>query len=163
MGGWNKGIPASTSGKGALLAWVRANVNHADEDCLIWPFGRTTNGYGQLGCFGKVLRAHRLMCELAHGEPPSPAHHAAHSCGNGHLGCVNPRHLSWKTPAENRLDSNEHGTGKGLPKPRRLTKEIARQMRSAMETTSYYDVARQFGVSPSTASKLKRGEIWKSA
>ncbi len=50
------------------------------------------------------------MCELAHGEPPTPTHEAAHSCGRGHEGCVHPKHLSWKTQSGNQLDRREHGT-----------------------------------------------------
>jgi hypothetical protein len=50
------------------------------------------------------------MCLLAHGEPPSAEHQAAHSCGKGHLGCVNPKHLRWATPSENINDQLAHGT-----------------------------------------------------
>jgi hypothetical protein len=63
-----------------------------------------------LGYLGDTLYAHRLMCQLAHGDPPTPDHIAAHSCGRGHEGCVNPNHLSWKTYSENELDKRVHGT-----------------------------------------------------
>lgn len=50
------------------------------------------------------------MCQKAHGDPPSPKHDAAHSCGRGHEGCVNPNHLSWKTKKQNQADRITHGT-----------------------------------------------------
>lgn len=33
------------------------------------------------------------MCELVYGKPPMPKHQAAHNCGKGNLGCINPKHL----------------------------------------------------------------------
>jgi hypothetical protein len=48
--------------------------------------------------------AHRAMCRLIHGNPPTPKHQAAHSCGNGRRGCVHPGHLRWATDAENRAE-----------------------------------------------------------
>jgi hypothetical protein len=90
--------------------WLLRNVGHVGDDCLIWPYSRDRHGYGQIGVKGKVQRTHRVMCGLAHGAPPSPDCHAAHSCGNGHLGCVNPKHLFWATPSQNQYDRREHGT-----------------------------------------------------
>lgn len=76
------------------------------DECLIWPLRREKNGYGRIS---NRFRAHREMCRLAHGEPSSELPHALHSCGNGHLGCVNKRHLRWGTPLENRKDALAHG------------------------------------------------------
>lgn len=75
-----------------------------------------------LGYLGRNYWAHRLMCEMAHGAPPTPKHQAAHNCGKGHYGCVNPKHLEWKTNSQNQLDRakngnalrNTHGPGSAL-------------------------------------------------
>lgn len=104
------GHPAYNKGKGRAMAWLRANVGHVGDGCLTWPFGLRSNGYGSMGYEGKIFYAHRMMCKLAHGEPPTPDHEAAHSCGKGHLACVHPQHLSWKTASENHLDRRRHGT-----------------------------------------------------
>lgn len=83
--------------------------------CLIWPYGKYPNGYGQIGVGGGTKVVSRLVCELAHGLPPTPKHEAAHSCANGHSGCVNPRHLRWATSKENKADVIAHraaGIGK---------------------------------------------------
>lgn len=102
-----------TGGKyreGAASEWLVAHVSHAGSECLTWPFGRNSRGYGAVGFRGRRVGAHRAMCILAHGEPPKANSHAAHSCGKGHEGCVNPRHISWKTPKENQRDRAAHGT-----------------------------------------------------
>jgi len=53
------------------------------------------------------------MCELVKGPAPSDNHQAAHNCGNGSGGCVNPKHLEWKTNQQNQLDRRAHGTQTG--------------------------------------------------
>lgn len=90
--------------------WLVSHVGHTGQDCLTWPFKANIDGYGMVMVNRKNWMAHRLMCELAHGLPPTPKHQAAHECGNGNKGCVNPRHLSWKTQHENQQDRWKHGT-----------------------------------------------------
>lgn len=102
---------------GEARDWMLAHVAHQGEECLLWPFSGNWNGYGHLGVNGKVMKAHRRMCELAHGKPTTPKHVAAHSCYN--RSCVNPGHLSWKTPRDNLLDRRKDGT---LTKKRWSTK-----------------------------------------
>lgn len=113
----------STKGSGKSFRWLMEHVNHQGDSCLIWPFGadRRVNR-GQLGHNGKQYWAHRLMCEMAHGAPPTQRHQATHNCGKGHYRCVNPRHLEWKTNGQNQLDRavngnalrNPHGPGGAL-------------------------------------------------
>lgn len=145
-------------GKGRNLVWLQERTSHSGDECLIWPFGRMDKGYGQVKYGDKIGKAHRVMCILAHGEPPSPTHHAAHSCGKGHEGCVNPRHLSWKTPRENRIDSNLHGTG-NVPKPRRLTFDQVQEIRGKGDKTLKV-LSEEYGVHPDTISRVRRGKFW---
>lgn len=97
--------------------WLLSQVSCADDACLIWPFFRDpANGYGRIGGGiigrpGVILWTHRVMCQLAHGAPPTK-HEASHTCGRGHDGCVNPKHLEWKTPSDNQKDRRRHGTAK---------------------------------------------------
>lgn len=101
---------SSKGGKGEAAAFLFDNVGYNGDGCLTWPFSTMPTGYGALGYLGEQHYAHRFMCELVNGPPPSPIHEAAHSCGRGKFGCVDPRHLTWKTPTGNALDSREHGT-----------------------------------------------------
>jgi len=148
---------------GAVGDYLRNTVFRYDGDeCLIWPFS-TNKGYGQI-CVGnnKLVGAHRVVCEHVHGKAPSPAHHAAHSCGNGSKGCVTKRHLSWKTPVENQADRLIHGThGRGERcATAKLSEAEVRKMRSLIGVEQQRDIAAQFGVSISLVSMIKSGKCW---
>jgi hypothetical protein len=153
----------SIKGNGAAIKWLRDHASYSDPKCLPWPFYRMPTGYGNFGYLGKSLYAHRFMCELAHGPAPSPTHEAAHRCGNGHQGCVNPKHLAWKTKDENRRESTQHGRGgrnrygnKGALRPA----DIARiwELKGTMRQT---EIAAQFGVSWQVISGIYCGRHYK--
>lgn len=81
-----------------------------DGDCYRW-IGALANGRPQVGIkLGKWqykgVYVSRIMCEEAHGPPPSPKHDAAHDTPNGCIGglCVNGEHLRWATRSENMQD-----------------------------------------------------------
>jgi hypothetical protein len=91
--------------------WLKNHVDHPSDECLTWPYALDkTTGHGSVNINRKIEDPSRVMCALVHGKPPTTKHEAAHSCGKGHKGCVNPRHLSWKTHAENMADTLVHGT-----------------------------------------------------
>lgn len=99
-----------TAPEGAGLDFLHSLVKHSGEECVAWPYSRNPQGYGQTYYRAEVMGAHRVMCMLEYGGPPSDKHQAAHSCGKGHLGCVNPRHLRWATAQENIKDKFDlHG------------------------------------------------------
>ena len=129
------------------------------DDCLPYPFCRDSKGYGQCGLNGKVLRAHRLMCQIAWGDPPTPKHQAGHDCGNGAKGCCNPRHLSWKTNGENQLDKRRHGThdnGGGRTGGGKLTKEQIKQIQALRGVVPITALADMYGVKRGTIDRWHR-------
>jgi hypothetical protein len=132
---------------------------YAGDKCLIWPYSRTVKGYRQIG---RNQIVSRLACERVHGPAPSPQHQAAHNCGNGHLGCVNPRHLSWKTVKENHADKIVHGTaliGERNPAAR-LTIELVRRIRALKGTMTHQEIGARFGVSRTRISMILTGKSW---
>lgn len=109
---WRRG-GSPTSGRiarGTIQAFfdnvVRTEVG---DECLQWPFSRTNGGYATGKIDGEQRNVSRYICVVTLG-PPSAGCQAAHNCGNGHLGCVNPRHLEWKTRVDNMADTLKHGT-----------------------------------------------------
>lgn len=151
---------------GAAQDFLARAVSHNDtENCLMWPFCRSGNGYGQVQQNGRKRIASRVICELAHGPPPTPFHHAAHSCGNGHLGCVNPHHLEWKTPSENiGVDRERHGrTARGERSgTAKLTQRQVDQIRSLLGKKPQRVIGQMFGVSESAICHIHAGRCWRS-
>lgn len=79
-------------------------IEFQGDQCLPWPYERSNSGYGRITIDGRVASVHRVVCQRIHGVPPTDQHQAAHTCSNGHLGCVNPKHLYWATPTQNAAD-----------------------------------------------------------
>lgn len=102
----------SRAAHGKPLEWLELHLNRASDRCLIWPFHRNAKGYGRMRWKGRGRGAHRVMCELVNGPPPSPAHETRHLCGRGHLACVHPRHVIWGTRQQNADDRIIHGRSK---------------------------------------------------
>ena len=110
-------------------------------------------------------RLHRRVCRLAHGEPPTSDHHAAHGpCHN--RACCNPEHLSWKTPIGNAADKVRDGTrqhGKRNPNAT-LTKKQVRAIKAAYVKGSRefgsYALGREYGVRHVTILRIVNGKNW---
>ncbi len=152
-----------TKGKG--IAFIEAHVAHEGDECLIWPLCRI-RGYGFVSVNGKRVRAHRVMCEMVHGPAPSALHESAHSCGNGHGGCIHPKHLSWKTPVENQADRKTHGrAGRGPAGTWRraiLTPEQVAEIRTLKGVKSQDLIASMFGCTRENIGRIHRGVSWKA-
>lgn len=147
--------------EGVPRAWLDAHKNVTGQDCLIWPFWRTPNGYGRIRIGKKSAAVHRLMCVHRHGLPPTPKYDAAHSCGKGNLGCVNPQHVSWKTRKDNQADQIIHGTiNRGERNgSAKLTKADVMAIRSS-KGVMHRDLARQYGVSDTTIASVVYRQTW---
>ena len=137
---------------------------HKDGDtCVLWPYKRTPDGYAKMSSAdGNSALVHRRACEARHGEPPTPLHQAAHTCGNGHKGCVNPLHLMWKTQSENMADKLIHGThsrGEKCVNAKLKTENVLyiRRMKGVMKQR---ELAKMFGVSIHTIRNVQRRQDW---
>lgn len=152
-----KGRPANSR-----MPWLEAQVGFAGQECLTWPFLRNQSGYGIIRSPTGRTRASRVMCELAHGPAPSNRHEAAHSCGNGHEGCVNPRHLRWATRQENARDAIGHGTwvhGETVGNSK-LTESDVRAIRTLAGKVLQREIAERFGVSRKAIGLIISGKNW---
>jgi hypothetical protein len=140
------------------IAWMKLQLETSSDECITWPFSRdSANGRGRVGYKGVSWWTHRLMCVFAHGEAPTPAHEAAHTCGKGHEGCVNPRHLEWKTASENHKDRRSHGTAvtnKWGPRGK-ITKEQAGKIRDLRGTLTQVQIGKLFDIPFQTVSRIQ--------
>ena len=98
--------------------WSKVDIPdtpHHNDRCWIWRKS-TAKGYGQMKVGKRVMRAHRMAYEIAHGPLPEGMH-VLHSCDNPM--CCNPNHLRAGTHAENMRDAvNRDRVWKGGPKPK---------------------------------------------
>ncbi len=159
------GDPLASRGpdKGAVSEFINdVALKHTSDDCLTWPFNTDGHGYGSLSRDGKQLKAHRVICEAAHGKPPSSRYEAAHGCGRGHFGCVNPNHLRWATPGENQTDKLRHGThNRGSRHPSaKLTENQAREIMELKGRESQSGIAKRYGVSAGAVADIHKGRNW---
>lgn len=146
--------------RGALPAFIPTAIGYAGSDCLIWPYGLTTTGYGQVRFPGIRGTAARVVCTLVHGAPPQDKPHVAHWCGN--RACVAPKHLRWATVRENRMDKLRHGTeSRGSDRYNsRLTEADVLAIRQQTWRTGR-SFAVEFGVAETTISAIRGGRRWR--
>lgn len=149
--------------RGEIQSFFEQAIAYAGDECIPWPYSHNQFGYGQITLKGKRYVASRLMCKIAHGPAPSPVHQSAHSCGKGHLGCINKRHLRWDTPKGNHTDMTKHGT---LPHSEthvssKLSNDEVHQIRILIGTRSHQAIADQFGVSRRLIGMIGDGTIWR--
>lgn len=147
---------------GVPLKWLEEHKNHRFDECLIWPFSRNLNGYGQVRYKGRSRLASRVMCMFAHGKPRSNSLEAAHSCGKGHKGCVNPKHLRWDTPKGNCLDKLQHGTDTRGEKNwnAKLNIDAVREIRRTYSCKNKEYLAEKFGVHATTIRDVFKRRTW---
>lgn len=133
--------------------------------CWIWTAGTRPNGkgvpYPRHHCDnGKSIGAHRFSYALVNGAIPDGAY-VCHKCDTPL--CVNPDHLFIGTHDDNMRDMVQKGrsyTGRGENKKglAKLTDQQAEQIRTMKAPQSA--IAKLFGVSQKTISRIIRGESY---
>lgn len=147
---------------GEPMEWILGNVGFSSDDCLPWPYASGGRGDAVVFHGGRMRSASRVMCEVVHGVPDeSLGLECAHSCGNGHLGCMNPRHLRWDTRAGNHADKVLHGTdNRGLKNPNVKLKE-SEVLEIINSKEKLIPMAEKYEVSISLISAIRNGKRWR--
>lgn len=145
--------------------WDKVEIESPDG-CWLWSASTTHNGYGtfRLPRNGKLVRAHRLSYESAHGPIPDGMF-VCHSCDTRN--CVNPSHLFVGTAKENTADmmrKKRHrpvgpiGESAGASK---LKEDEVRTIRACRDLLPQTELGRVFGVSQDSVSLILAGKTWK--
>jgi len=114
--------------KGEATAWLNYFFKHPKKTnrCVIWPFGQgQRRGHPLVNNPDKprtMIGVSVVVCRNFHGLPHKENMDCAHSCGNGHLGCINPRHLRWASRQENVDEMKLHNTRTPGPRNGKMTK-----------------------------------------
>ena len=134
------------------------HASYDEKKCLFWPFSKD-NGRrpGLVGYCGKVFRPTRLMCLLANGAPPSERHQVSHTCGRASKGCINPKHLVWKTQSECRRDEYQNGQRKAYGKGGKITPAEAAEIRALNDTKQASELAKMYSLSVHCIGNILRG------
>lgn len=147
---------------GTHFRWIEENKNYDLDDCLIWPFSLQENGYGTASINSKNFMAHRYMCEVVNGKPKKNQV-ARHSCGNGHMGCVNPKHLSWGSAGQNRLDQFIHQTscnGEQHPNATLTDEKVLYIIEQIDSGRTQRDIAKEMNIDYKKVNSIHKGRSW---
>lgn len=147
-----------------------SKVDRSGTGCWLWQGYVTPKGYGTYAfAKGKVGRAHRIAYELSKGAIPDGLY-VCHACDVP--ACCNPAHLWLGTGDDNVADRaakgrtvHPFGASYSGPRPRgeghgsaRLTEATAREILARPEHNAL--LAREYGVSETCISRLRRGITW---
>lgn len=89
----------SSKRRGSALREIERLISLESDECQLWPFARSIDGYGKIKYKGRTRSAHRLVFFLVNGHDPSVVRHTC----DVPL-CCNPRHLIGGTHADNAMD-----------------------------------------------------------
>ena len=149
-----------------LYERLNEKIDRSGGPDACWPWtAATVMGYGVIGegpGSRKLLYAHRVAWEQAHGRPVPKGKMVLHRCDNHP--CCNDRHLFLGTQKNNMQDcasKDRHSYGTRQPGAK-LTDEKVREMRRrAANGETSEALARCFGVGGPTAWKAINKITWK--
>lgn len=141
---------------------LQARAWRTESGCLEWQRGKDAFGYGMATFRGKRAGAHRIAWMLSRGPIPD-GYCVLHKCDNP--ACIDADHLFLGTHADNSADRARKGRAMRGSRhtEAKLSEDQARQvyLRCAVYGERAVDVAFDFGISPSQASRIKLKKHWK--
>lgn len=154
---------AGGTSMGAAKRELERVLQSDTDDCVTWRLNRCVAGYGRMRWKGEAKHVHRVVCEVVHGPSDGIRDQVAHSCGKGHLGCVNPRHLRWATRSENQLERASHGTSNRGERcaAAKLTRDQVIEIRKRLDAgESCLSIATAYSVSFASIYDIREGRSW---
>jgi len=124
--------------------------------CWEWQGAKNADGYGNVRYGGKHWRAHRLAYFLWHGDVPPYLRHTCHKPL-----CCNPQHLvpgDAQSNMDDKVAANRQAKGETIGVSK-LTKHQVKQIKTSPLNAE--QLAREFGVYPSTVRAILAGRTWR--
>jgi hypothetical protein len=142
-------------------AFIEKAITYEGDECLIWPFAKSGDGYAYLssGHFKRRYKTgyvSKAVCIETYGPPPTFGHQAAHLPSCISKACINRKHLRWATPKENIADDcrgEDHYNSK-------LTNQQVLEIRQLANNMTNESIAQIYKVSKSRISAIIRNETW---
>lgn len=144
--------------------WRYVNIA-GENECWEWLGSLNEKGYGKISVGRKFeLRAHRLSYSLSINKPMSSNLCVLHSCDNPM--CVNPKHLSEGTHADNTKDCVNKGRNSPPPVSygenhhnTKITNEEFQNIQN--DNRKYKLIAKEYNLCEETVGRIKRNQTWK--
>jgi hypothetical protein len=148
--------------KGECLEFLYKAIKLETDDCIIWPYSKSDNGYGVIHYKGKKTFVHRLALILTVGEPleyKPNALHVPEICHN--RACSNPRHLYWGSYKDNQADRLIDGTSNQGERSSsaKLTEAQVLDIRADNRVNRL--IALDYDITRATVTEIKTRRTWK--
>lgn len=134
--------------------WLMARKSFDGDECLMFP-SMVVHRPEKVKYNLRTMSAARAMLLMTQGLPKDEAKtFATHICGNGHLSCVNPKHLAWGSPADNARDAVVHNAPSEFIAG--MDPDMVAQIKSSPEMVKV--IAWRTGIPAGVVSAIRLGE-----
>ncbi len=134
--------------------WLFANKDFDAHECLFFP-SMLVHRPEQVKYNFRNMAAARAMLIMTQGLPTDNAKtFATHVCGNGHLSCVNPKHLKWGSASDNMQDAAVHNAPSEFIAG--IDPDLVEQIRTSPEMVKV--IALRTGIPAGVVSAIKLGD-----
>lgn len=143
-------------------------IDKKPDGCWWWNASKTRGGYGKVKLRrfrDREFLAHRVAKAHYHGENINSELFFCHKCDNP--ACVNPDHIFLGTPQDNvddMIKKGGHSVGdrRGSKNGANVLNEsMVEEILAKLNLMTNVDIAKEYGVTHSTISLIRRGKSWK--